>query len=156
MNEFVLLAAGPPLTRNSLTTIGLTLRTFSTAVSSCLAAPDPVQRACATRSPLNAAGPDVTLKVALTVAPGATASAMVAVVRVVPGTTDVHPFGVTMLSSAPVTGAPVVFVNETVVSCAEAGENVCRPGGSPGFAEAGAMPTRGTSYFAATTFACTF
>ena len=35
MNEFVVLAAGPPVTRNSLMVIGLTFRTFSTALSSC-------------------------------------------------------------------------------------------------------------------------
>src|SRR4029453_3597854 len=132
MNEFVVLAAGPPLPRNSLTGIGLTFRTFSTALSSCLPAfaeatagkLAAVQRAWPTRSPLNAAGPDGTLKVPLRVAPGATGSAIVAVVLVVADATDVQPFGTTMLNSTPVTGTPVVFVNVTLVSCAEPGANV--------------------------------
>src|SRR3954453_12593246 len=80
MNEFGLLAVEPSLTRSSLILIGPTLRTFSVAVSECFA---PlvwlVHCACATRSPFSAAGPDVILKVALALAPGATGPAMVAV-----------------------------------------------------------------------------
>ncbi len=77
--------------RNSLILIGLTLRTFSAVVSDCV---PPVVRfvheALPTRSPLKAAGPEVTLKVALTLAPGATGPANVTDVSVVPGTTEVH------------------------------------------------------------------
>ena len=80
--------------RNSLILTGLTFRTFSAVVSDCFA---PlvwfVHEALPTRSPLKAAGPEVTLKVALTLAPGATGSANVADVPVVPETTAVHPAG---------------------------------------------------------------
>src|ERR1017187_4452705 len=106
--------------RNSLILIGLTFRTFSAVVASNFFAPL-VQEALPTRSPLKAAGPEVTLKVALTLAPGATGSANV----VEPEATAVHPFGVAMLSLTPAAGAPVVFVNVTMVSCEEPGENVC-------------------------------
>src|SRR5262245_53781832 len=106
-------------------------------------------------SPLNAAGADVIVNVALTLAPGATGSLIVAVAVFRPDTTAVQPFGITTLKSMPVTGAPVVFVNVTVVSCDDPGENVCRPGGVAA-ALAGLTLTRCTSYFAATTLACTF
>ena len=113
-----------------------------------------VHEALPTRSPLKAAGPEVTLKVALTLAPGATGSANVFAVSVVPETTAVHPAGTAMLNLTSVTGAPVVFVNVTVVSCDEPGENVWSPGGVA-TADAGARLSRGTSYPAATTLACT-
>ncbi len=65
MNELVGLPLVP--VRNSLILIGLTLRTFSVVVSDCLA---PfvgfVHEALPIRSPLKGAGPEVTLKVALT------------------------------------------------------------------------------------------
>src|SRR5678815_1217665 len=142
--------------RNSLIVIGLTLRTFSTAVSDCFVPPAAfVHRALPTRSPLKAAVDDVTVKVALTLAPGAIGTAIVADALDVPGTTAVHPLGTDRLNSTPVAGAPVVFVNVTVVSCDEPGENVWSPGGAA-MAFAGATPTRATSYFAATTLACTF
>src|SRR5579883_3235589 len=105
-------------------------------------------------SPLNAPGPDVTLNVAFTLAPGATGPAIVADGLPVPGTTAAHCFGTEILSCTPTAGAPVVFVNVTVVSCDEPGENVCSPVGFA-VADAGATISRGTSYFAATTFACT-
>ncbi len=63
-----------------------------------------------------------------------------------------------MLNLTPTTGTPVVFVNVTVVSCEDPGENVWSPGGVA-VAEAlwpGARLSRGTSYLAATTLACTF
>ena len=79
MNESVGLVGEPALMRNSLILIGLTFRTFSAVVSDCFA---PlvwfVHWALPARSPLKAAGPEVTLKVALTLAPGATGSANVA------------------------------------------------------------------------------
>src|SRR5437868_6299052 len=68
-----LVGLSPVAMRNSLILIGLTLRTFSIVVSDCLApAAGFVHEAVPTRSPLNAAGPEVTVNVALTVSPGAT------------------------------------------------------------------------------------
>ena len=64
------------------------------------------------------------------------------------------PLGTEMLNLTPVAGAPVVFVNVTVVSCEDPGENVWSPGGVA-VADAGARLSRGTSYLAATTLACT-
>ena len=92
MNEFVGLA-GTGADANSLILTGLTFRTFSAVVSDCFA---PlvgfVHEALPTRSPLKAAGPEVTLKVALTLAPGATGSAKVFDVSVVPETTRSTPW----------------------------------------------------------------
>src|SRR5690349_16130459 len=103
MNELVELSGDPSLTRNSLILIALTFRTFSTAVSDCVA---PVawfvHCAVPARSPLNAAGPEVTLKVALTLAPGATAPAIVDDAFVLPATRAVHClFGTETLSVTP-------------------------------------------------------
>src|ERR1039457_1760860 len=95
MNEFVESAGVTVLMRNSLILIGLTFRTFSVAVANCF--PPVVQAALPTRSPLKAAGPEVTLKVALTLAPGATGSAKV----VEPDATAVHPLGAEMLNFTP-------------------------------------------------------
>src|SRR5258708_31852833 len=80
----------PEVMRNSLILIGLTFRTFSAVVSDCVLPLGFVHETLPTRSPLKAAGPEVTLKVALTLAPGATGSAIVADVWEVPGTTEVH------------------------------------------------------------------
>src|SRR2546423_1060411 len=98
MNELVESVLVPM--RNSLILIGLRLRTFSVVVSDCLGpCPGFVHDAVPTRSPLNGAGPAVTRKVALTLAPGATGSANVTEVSVVPGTTEVHClFGTEMLN----------------------------------------------------------
>src|ERR1019366_7367015 len=66
--------------------------------------------------------------------------------------------GTEMLNWTPTAGAPVVFVNVTVVSCEEPGENVWSPGGVAvaGVPSGpGARLSRGTSYLAATTLACT-
>src|SRR4051794_9148746 len=117
--------------RNSLILMGLTFRTFSTVLSACFA---PlawfVHWAVPARSPLKNAGPDVSLNVALTLAPGATGSAIVTDVLLVPGTTEAHCLlGTEMLNWTPAAGAPVVFVNVTVVSCEDPGENVWSPGG---------------------------
>src|ERR1700752_4779845 len=102
MNEFVELAGEPALMRNSLILIGLTLRTFSAVVSDCFA---PlvwlVHWALPTRSPLKADGPEATLKVALTLAPGATGSGIVTDVLAPPGTKDVHCLGTEMLNWTP-------------------------------------------------------
>src|SRR5208283_4656991 len=90
-----------------------------------------------------------------TLAPGATGSAIVTDVLAVPGTKEVHCLlGAVMLNLTPTAGAPVVFVNVTVVSCADPGENVWSPGGVA-VADAGAKLSRSTSYLAATTFAFT-
>src|ERR1035437_360280 len=128
MNESVGLVGEPALMRNSLILIGLTFRTFSAVVSDC-ALPFVVHEPLPTKSPLKAAGPAVTLKVALTLAPGATGPAMVADVLVEPVATEVHPLGAVMLSLTAVAGAPVEFVNVTVVSWEDPGENVWSPGG---------------------------
>src|SRR3954454_2818628 len=117
--------------RNSLILIGLTFRTFSTAVADWFAPLfEFVHEAFPRSSPLNGAGPDVTLNVALTLAPGATGSANFFDVSVVPETNEVHRlFGTAMLSVTPAAGSPVAFVNVAVISCAEAEENVWSPGG---------------------------
>src|SRR5271157_5773748 len=147
MKEFVELTGEPELIANSLILIGLTFRTFSAVVSVCVL-PPVVQETLPTRSPLKAAGPEVTLKVALTFAPGATGAAIV----VVPEATAVHPVGTERLNLTPAAGAPVVLVNVTAVSCEDRGENVWSPGGG---AAAGPTVSRGTPYLAATTLACT-
>src|SRR3954465_11269722 len=99
MNELVELLGEPSLMRNSLILTGLTFRTFSAVVSDCFA---PlawlVHWALPTRSPLKAAGPEVILKVALTLAPGATGAAIVTDVLAPPGTTEVHCLGAEMLN----------------------------------------------------------
>src|SRR5712691_949174 len=139
--------------RNSLILIGLTLRTFSVVVPNCLVrCVGFVHEAVPIRSPLKGTGPEVTLKVALTLAPGATES-NVCDVSVVPGTKEVHCLlGTEMLSFTPTAGDPVVFVNVTVLSCEDPGVNVWSPGGVP-VAEAGDRLSRCTSYLAATMLA---
>src|SRR5689334_18063824 len=146
----------PELRRNSLILIGLTLRTFSTAVSNWFAPVlESVHEARPRRSPLKAAEPGVSLKVVLTVAPGATGSANLFPLSVVPETKEVHCLsGRAMLSVTPAAGAPVVFVNVAVMSCEDPGENVWTPGGVS-VAEVGASVSRGTSYLAPTMLACT-
>ena len=121
MNESVELAGTPAFTRNSLIVTALTFRTFWAVVSVC-AAPFAgcFHDALPTRSPLNVVGPEVTLKVALTLAPGATGSLNVFEVPLPPETTEVQPAGTERLSVTPAAGAPVVFVNATVVSCEDA------------------------------------
>src|SRR4030042_4909365 len=112
MNEFVELSGEPELTANSLILIGLTFRTFSAVVSDCLwPLVEFVHEALPTRSPLKAAGPEVTLKVALTLAPGATGPVNVSDVLVEPGTTEVHPLGTEILNLTSTAGAPVALVN---------------------------------------------
>src|SRR5690348_6160963 len=109
----------PEARRNSLILTGVTFRTFSTAVPNWFAPPlELVHEALATRSPLKAAGPEVTLNVAFTLAPGATGSENFFEVSLLPETTEVHClFGTARLSVTPSAGAPVVFVNVAVISC---------------------------------------
>src|SRR5277367_3409420 len=156
MNESVELVEEPELMRNSLILIGPMLRAFSAVVSNrLLPLVGLVHHALPARSPLKVLGPEVTLKVALTLAPGATGSANVFDVSVLPETKEVHCLlGTEMLNFTPTAGAPVVLVNVTVVSCDDPGENVCSPGGVA-VAAAGAMLSAGRSYPAATTLACT-
>src|SRR6185503_3323359 len=152
MNALVGLSLVP--VRNSLIRIGRTLRTFSVVVSDCLAPVGSVHEPVATRSPLNAAGPAVTVKVALTVAPGATESNLFDV-SVVPGRNEVQSVvGTEMLSSTSAAADAVVFVNVTVASCDDRGANVWSPGGVA-VADAGDRRSRCTSYLAVTTLACT-
>src|SRR5215813_507244 len=153
MNALVGLALVP--VRNSLILIGLAFRTFSVVISLCLTPfAGFVHEALPIRSPLNAAGPEVTLKVALTLVPGATES-NVCDVSVVPRTKELHCLlGTEMLSFTPAARDPVVFVNATVEFCEDPGANVWNPGGVV-VAEAGARLSRCTSYLAATTLACT-
>src|SRR5438105_4499262 len=114
-----------PPAANSLILIGLTLRTFSTAFSVCAGPPViSLHETSATRSPLNGVGPEVTLNVAVTLAPGATGPATVAGVEA----TVFQPLGPERPSFTLLTGAPVVFLNVTVVSCEEPGEKVCSSG----------------------------
>src|SRR5579859_5832720 len=131
MKEFVELLGEPELMRNSLILIGRTFRTFSVIISNCfLPLAGFVHETFPTRSPSKAAAPEVTLKVALTLAPGATGSANDFEVWVVPATKEVHCLlGTEMLSLTPTAGALVVFVKITAVSCEVFGENVWSPGG---------------------------
>src|SRR4051794_38261141 len=129
MNEFVGLLGGAELMRNSLILTGLTFRTFSVVVSDCVLPLGFVHETLPTRSPLKAAGPDVTLKLALTLAPGGTGSENVFDVWVVSETREVHCLGTVMLNLTPVAGTPVVFVNVRVVSWEDPGVKVWSPGG---------------------------
>src|SRR6476620_4193617 len=103
------------LTANSLIFIGLTLRTFLIIVSDCVPA-TVVHEALPTMSPLNDAEPEVTLKVALTLAPGAIGSANVFELSDVPETTDFQCDGTERLNLTPVAGDIEIFLNVTVVS----------------------------------------
>ena len=153
MKELVALAGEPEPRAYSLILIGLTLRTFSAIMSICIC---PfvgfVHAALATISPLKAVAPEVTLKVALTLAPGAIDSEKVLVASVASATEELHPAGTKMLNLTPTTGVSVVLTNVTVASCEVPGANVWSPGGVA-VAEAGAMLRRGTLYLAATMFA---
>ena len=102
---------------------GLTLRTFSVIVS-VLVLLFAVQVSLPIRSPLNAAGPDVTLKVAVTLPPGTITSSNFFEVDWEFKTTDFHPLGTVMLSVTPFTAAPVVFVYVIVVFCEDCGAKV--------------------------------
>ena len=134
MNALVALAGEPALMRNSLILIGADVAHLLGRASRCASRrwSGSSTARVPTRSPLKAAGPEVTLNVALALAPGATGPAIVAVRRAVPlDATAVHcALGTAMLSWTPVAGAPMVLVNVTVVSCDDPGENVCSPGGA--------------------------
>src|SRR4051812_31854256 len=139
------------LPANSLILIGLALRTFSTTVSVCAFPVPSVHEALATRSPLKAAGPEVTLNVALKVAPAASSATLAGP----PVATAFQPAGRVIFRLTFLTGVGEVLTNVTTESSEEPGEKVCRPGGlAP--ADAGARARRCAPYFAATTLACTF
>ena len=74
---------------------------------------------------MKADGPEVTLKVALKLAPGATGPTKVFASAAV----AVQPFGAEMLKMTPEAGAPVELTNVTWVLCVDPGENVRNPGG---------------------------
>src|ERR1700748_232363 len=99
--------------RNSLSLTAAVLRTRSASE-----ALPPAHDAVATRSPLNAAGPEVTLSVVLALSPGATGPGIVA------GAELLQPAGTVRPSCTLDTGAPV--------SGLEPGANVCRRGGPAG------------------------
>src|SRR6185503_17472468 len=99
MNELVVLAGAPGARCNSLIVIGLTLRTFPAVVSTCFMLAESVHRALATRSPFQAARPEVIVNVALTFEPGGTEPNDDG-----PRTTAVHRAGTAMLRSTPDTG----------------------------------------------------
>jgi hypothetical protein len=89
---------------------------------------------------LKAAGPEVTLKVALTLVPGATGPAKVVELEA----RAVHPLGAEILTLTSVAETVAVFVKVRVVSWDEPGEKVCSPGGVVA-ADAGARLTCATS-----------
>src|SRR5262245_33189188 len=123
MNALVTLPVTP--VRNSLILIGLTFRTFSVVVSErlppCVGF---VHWALPIRSPLKGSGPEVTVNVALTLAPGSTESNVIDV-SVLPLTKEVQRLsGTEMLNFTPTALEPVVLVNVTVLSCEDPGANV--------------------------------
>ena len=125
MNESVELPEEPLLTRNSLILTGLTLRTFSAVDSDCFLLFDEfVHEALPTKSPLKGFDPEVTVKVALALAPGSIRLANVFEFSLESKTTDFHPSGTEMLNLTSFAGAPEVFVNVTVVFCGDISENV--------------------------------
>src|SRR4051794_12997123 len=105
--------------------MGLTFRIFSTTVSDCVRALASVHETVALMSPLNAAGPEVTLNVALKLAPGATS----ALLGSPPAATAIHPAGNVIFRLTFFTAPLDVLTNATIETCEEPGENVCRPGG---------------------------
>src|SRR5690606_911293 len=91
--------------------------------------PCAIHEAWPVRSPLYISDAEVTSKVALTRSPGA-----IVFVKVIEDSSEsvstvFQPFGAMMLRLRLLTGAPVVFVNETVVFRVDPGANVCSPGG---------------------------
>src|SRR5665647_606156 len=134
------------LKRISLILMGMTFRTLWAVVSDCV---PPVawffHSALPVRKPGPVLGDAVTLKVALTLAPGSTGAVNIFEASVAPETTAVHPLGAEMLNLTLVTVAPVVFVNVPVISCAECCVNVV----------ARDMLILCTSYFTVTMLTCT-
>src|SRR5262245_1502721 len=122
MKELVGLA-DPSLTRNSLILAGATLRTLAAILSACFL-PFAVQKARPTISPLKEAGAEVTLNVALTLAPGAIGPG-----KLVLPAAAVQPAGKDRLKVTPVAGTAEALVNVTTVSCEAPGAKVCRPVG---------------------------
>src|ERR1035437_4418758 len=134
------------LKRISLIFIGRTFLTFWAVVSDCV---PPVMgffhSALPIRKPAPVFADAMTLKVVLTLTPGATGVVNVFEVSTASEITEVHPLGKEMLNLTSVTVTPVVFVNVSVMSCVELCVNVV----------ARDSLIRCTSYFAATILACT-
>src|SRR5437868_4262554 len=105
--------------RTSLILIGRTFRTLWVVVSICARrVAGSVHSALAVRKPPPVVAGEVTLKVALTLAPGATG------VPNVCGITMVQPVGTAMLNLTPAAGDPVVFVNVAVTSWVNRAVNI--------------------------------
>src|SRR5947208_1055144 len=114
--------AGSPI-RNSLMRTGLTLRTFSTAVSDRVR-PSARHEALPVRSPLKAALAGVTLKVARTLAPGAIEAKLVA-----PDAAACQEAGSTRLSRTPLAAVRSTLVKLTMTSWLSPNAKLCTPVG---------------------------
>src|SRR5688572_3042049 len=113
-----LVGLDPALKRTSLILIGNAFRTRAVVVSDCVLRSQFVHSALPVTKPAPVRGGAVILKVAVTLAPGATLPSEAFDAR------TVHPAGAEMLNLTPDTGAPVVFVNVAVRSWADLGVNV--------------------------------
>src|SRR5512146_3347543 len=123
MKEFVELPGARVPMRNSLILIGSTFRTFSTLVTHRVLPCASVHRASPMRSPFKGLDPEVTWKVALTLAPVASGPATSAGRGSLPERREVHcRLGREMLNMMSVTGASAVLVNVTVVAWEDRGE----------------------------------
>src|SRR5438105_4126277 len=99
------------LKRTSLILTGRTFRTLCVIVSDDTPPfAGPVHSALPVMTPAPVADADVTLKVALMLAPGAIGSTNVTDVREVLESTALHRLGTAMLSLTPIKVVPVVFV----------------------------------------------
>src|SRR5580765_4347870 len=101
MKELVGLAGAPDAIWNSLILIGLTLRTFTIAVSDRGTSTASAHLALATRSPFQAVGPEVIVNVIL----AGEAVSPIGVDALCP--TAFQPAGTATLNSRPVTAAPL-------------------------------------------------
>jgi hypothetical protein len=122
--------------------MGITFRTREEIVSDCL---PPTGLFVHSALPLTKPPPvdvaEMTLKVALTLAPGATGAAYVTVEAEPPDAETVQPAGAETLNFTSDAGVAAIFVNVAVTSCADFGVNV----------KTRDKRTRCTSYFASTT-----
>src|SRR5450631_3102008 len=120
--------AGLPLApnRTSLILTGCTFRTLVVVVSTLVVLPPEFfHSTLPVKKPAPVAKGEVTLKVALTLAPGATTSAKAFAAPLPPEATELHcTLGPKTLSLTPVTGTPVVLVKVSVICCDDRGEKV--------------------------------
>src|SRR5258708_7948592 len=107
----------PALKRTSLIFTAIAFRTLAVLFSNCARAAF-VHSALAVRTPALVVAGERTVKVAHTLAPGATGPPNVF------GIAGVHPVGGAMLKLTPVAAERVVFVNVKVMSCVDLGVNV--------------------------------